>query len=82
MTDQLDKDDVIPQSPLGRRAENQNRKAQGLPPLPPLKKKEDDDKKKKKKKPNTTSLMGGGKIGKPIKYAVGGPVKPAWMRNR
>jgi len=28
------------------------------------------------------SRMGGGKIGKPIKYAVGGPTKPAWMRNR
>ena len=80
MTDQLDKDDVIPQSPLGRRAENQNRKAQGLPPLPPLKKKK--KKEDKKKKPKTTSLMGGGKIGKPIKYAVGGPTKPAWMRNK
>jgi len=26
--------------------------------------------------------MGGGKVGKPIKYEVGGMVKPAYMRNR
>ena len=72
MTDKLDADDVLPYTDFSRKVENQNRKAQGLPPL----------EKPKKKKPGTTSLMGGGKIGKPIKYAVGGPVKPAWMRNR
>jgi|TARA_R110000824_G_scaffold93636_1_gene226370 hypothetical protein len=27
-------------------------------------------------------MMGGGKIGKPIKYEIGGMVKPAYMRNR
>jgi len=27
-------------------------------------------------------MMGGGKVGKPIKYEVGGMVKPAYMRNR
>ena len=28
------------------------------------------------------AMMGGGKVGKPIKYEVGGMVKPAYMRNR
>ena len=80
MTDKLDADDVLPYTDFSRKVENQNRKSQGLPPLEkPKKKKKKED---KKKKPGTTSLMGGGKIGKPIKYAVGGPVKPAWMRNR
>jgi len=82
MTDKLDADDVLPYTDFSRKVENQNRKAQGLPPLSPPKKKKENKKKDKKKKPETTSLMGGGKIGKPIKYAVGGPTKPAWMRNR
>ena len=75
LIDKLDADDVLPYTDFSEKVENQNRKAQGLPPL-------EKPKKKKKKKPGTTSLMGGGKIGKPIKYAVGGPTKPAWMRNR
>ncbi len=54
-------------------------------------KKNKDDKKKKKKRdpyggdrttPPRVEVKHGGKIGKPIKYAVGGPTKPAWMRNR
>ena len=28
------------------------------------------------------AMMGGGEIGKPIKYEIGGMVKPAYMRNR
>ena len=30
----------------------------------------------------TTDLRVEAKKGGPLKYAVGGPVKPAWMRNR
>ena len=37
---------------------------------------------RKQNKETAEKMMGGGKIGKPIKYAVGGPTKPAWMRNR
>ena len=32
--------------------------------------------------PTKKPMMGGGKIGKPIKYEIGGMVKPAYMRNR
>ena len=50
-----------------------------------------EDKKKEKNKnaidpknfvEGSKARMGGGKVGKPIKYEVGGMVKPAYMRNR
>tara|TARA_Y100000401_G_scaffold113781_1_gene114930 strand:+ start:1214 stop:1468 length:255 start_codon:yes stop_codon:yes gene_type:complete len=40
------------------------------------------DKAEKLSKTREKGMKGGGKINKPIKYAVGGSVKPAWMRNR
>ena len=56
----LDEDEVTPQSDIGKRAQEQNKKNEN----------------------RVNKKMGGGKVGKPIKYEVGGMVKPAYMRNR
>lgn len=56
----LDENEVTPQSDIGKRAQEQNKKNEN----------------------RVNKKMGGGKVGKPIKYEVGGMVKPAYMRNR
>ena len=56
----LDENEVTPQSDIGERAQEQNKKNEN----------------------RVNKKMGGGKVGKPIKYEVGGMVKPAYMRNR
>ena len=40
------------------------------------------DKAEKLSSTREKGMKGGGKINKPIKYAVGGSVKPAWRSNR
>ena len=59
-----------------------NLDAEDVTPLSAIGKRAQERNKKKEKEANKKPMMGGGKIGKPIKYEIGGMVKPAYMRNR